>query len=100
MTVQKQRFALDSREINPAFDPAITRCGPNLPQPLAERPAYRHADRPAKFNHGNIPPHDPAIIVCQGQQPVPNRLRAVPLSVEHGGQLFHGPNLEQIGLKI
>src|SRR5439155_56137 len=72
-----------------AGDTALRHVAAYLPQPPAERPAQRHADRPGKFHVLDVFADDLPIGPIKALEPFPHRHAAGRKLVKGGGKSLH-----------
>ena len=73
---------------NHSRDSVTGKVASNFPKSMAQRPANRHANWPAKLHKRNVGANDSPIVDWQLFQPLTNRFRPMSCSIEDGCDLF------------
>jgi hypothetical protein len=86
--VQQHHPSLVNAKQN-ASNAATRQVAANFPQPLAHRPAERHADRPGKLDVLDVFTNDLSIFTAQCLEPITDRFSARRQLIEGSRQSLH-----------
>jgi hypothetical protein len=89
MTVEEDHVVAVDAENHASFHLSARYGRTDLAQALPDRPARGHAERPTKFDPGDVPPDDPAILVSETEQSLADRKASRRRFIEARGRPLH-----------